>query len=102
MILHERGDRNPGDIEAIAVFQDMRYENGLVVRGGVLGQGFEHIPEAIADDVEGFRVGVGIQRRLEDPVDGAKIVDAVKMVGVKMGEKDGVEAVDPGSQKLFP
>ena len=67
---------------------------------GCLAAG-EGIGEALADALEDGCVGPGCDRRHDQVVDRAQIVDAVDVVGVGVGVEQGVDLADAGIQALL-
>ena len=61
----------------------------------------EDIGKALADALEHGGVGIGWDRRHDQIVDGAEIVDAVDMVSVGVGVEQCVDLADAGIQALL-
>ena len=60
----------------------------------------ENVGEGAADDAEGFPGAVNGNGGALADVEGAKIVEALDVVGVAVGEKNGFETIEMGGESL--
>src|SRR3954447_785984 len=69
---------------------------------GLAGTALEGVGEARGNALEDRRVREGRDRRHDDVVDLAQVVDAVDVVGVGVGVEERVDGADAGVQALLP
>src|SRR4029077_4323149 len=98
VVLYERHYRHATNLEWAG---DLVRHQGRLVKSPRLLDRFKHVSETTAD--LGQRLGISIERdRASDqPVDRAQIVDAMEMVGVRMGHQHSVEPRDTGIEELL-
>ena len=97
MVLRERDDWNPGDLERASDL--MGYQGRFVISAG-LGQGLEDIAKAPADLGQSL-ASAKSGRPPHQPVDRPQIIDPMQMVGMGMGHYHGVQPTHPGVDQLL-
>ena len=95
----EKRDGSEGDAEKLEGLAD--FAKGDTGNGAELGETVEDVREGAAQGLEGGSVGIDGKNGVLAEVVRADVVEAHDVVGVSVGEEDGVEAIEFCAQGLL-